>query len=73
MLRATAFASLPDTLVPGARKLDINLSPACERGRAAEVADTHRQCWLEENKNAMDAWNGHVAEHGLPLAAYRQS
>ncbi len=80
MSRATVFASprratnvtLPETLLRDAREMGINLSQACERGLAAEVANIHRQRWLEENKGAMDAWNGHVAEHGLPLAAFRQ-
>jgi antitoxin CcdA len=64
--------TLPETLLHDAREMGINLSQACERGLAAEVADARRQRWLEENKGAMDAWNGHVAEHGLPLAAFRQ-
>jgi antitoxin CcdA len=52
--------------------MGINLSQACERGLAAAVAERRRQRWLEENRGAMAAWNDHVAEHGLPLAAYRQ-
>lgn len=52
--------------------MGINLSQACERGLTAEVADARRQRWLTENQDAMDVWNGHVAEHGLPLAAFRQ-
>jgi len=63
---------LPETLLRDARDLGINLSQACERGLAAEVADARRQRWLEENRGSMDAWNGHVAEYGLPLAALRQ-
>ena len=70
MSRATAFASprratnvtLSETLLQDAREMGINLSQACERGLAVEVANTYRQRWLEENKGAMDAWNGHVAE-----------
>lgn len=72
MPRATAFASFSETLLPGAMELGINLSHFRERDLAAAFAATHRQRWLEENKNAMDAWNWHVAEHGLPLAAFRQ-
>lgn len=80
MSRATASASprratnvtLPETLLRDAREMGINLSQACERGLAAEVANAHQQRWLEENKGAMDAWNDHIAEHGLPLAAFRQ-
>jgi len=52
--------------------MGINLSQACERGLAAEVAGARRSRWLQENREAMEAWNDHVAEHGLPLAAFRQ-
>lgn len=80
MSRATAFASprratnvtLPETLLQDAREMGINLSQACERGLAAEVVDAHRQRWLKENKDAMDAWNDHITKCGLPLAAFRQ-
>jgi antitoxin CcdA len=79
MSRAAAAASrratnvtLPESLIQEARALGVNLSQACERGLAAEVTRARRQRWLAENRDAMDAWNGHVAEHGLPLAAYRQ-
>lgn len=70
--RRATNVTLPETLLRDARDMGINLSHACERGLAAEVADARRQRWLEENRGAMDAWNGHVAEHGLPLAAFRQ-
>ena len=52
--------------------MGINLSQACERGVATEVAEKHRQRWLAENRDAMEAWNEHVAAHGLPLGAFRQ-
>lgn len=70
--RRATNVTLPETLLHDARDMGINLSQACERGLAAEVADARRQRWLKENRGAMDAWNGHVAEHGLPLAAFRQ-
>ena len=52
--------------------MGVNLSQACERGLAAAVAESRRERWLAENKEAIDSWNSYVAEHGLPLAAYRQ-
>lgn len=70
--RRPTNVTLPETLLRDAREMGINLSQACERGLAAEVADARRQRWLEENREAMAAWNDHVAEHGLPLAAFRQ-
>ncbi len=70
--RRATNVTLPETLLQDARDMGINLSQACERGLAAEVAKRRRQRWLEENREAMEAWNEHVAEHGLPLAAFRQ-
>ncbi len=70
--RRPTNVTLPEPLLQDARALGINISEACERGLAAAVAERQRARWLEENKEAMDAWNEHVAEHGLPLAAYRQ-
>jgi antitoxin CcdA len=64
--------TLPEGLLRDAREMDINLSRACERGLAAAVADARPQRWLDANHGAMDAWNDHVAAHGLPLAAFRQ-
>jgi len=64
--------SLPETLLQEARALGINLSQACERGLAAAVSEERRQRWLAENEEAINAWNDHVAQEGLPLAAYRE-
>ncbi len=54
-----------------ARELKINVSQACERGLAAEVAATKAQRWLEENRAAIEAWNEYVEQQGLPLADFR--
>ena len=55
-----------------AKALKVNMSQACERGLAAEVARARREVWLAENRAAMDAWNAHVEAHGMPLAEYRR-
>ncbi len=70
--RRATNVTLPEALLRDAREMGINLSQACERGLAAAVADVRRQRWIEANQGAMDAWNDHVAAHGLPLAAFRQ-
>ena len=64
--------TLPQSLIQDAKEMGINLSQACERGLATAVAEARRRRWLAENRGAMDDWNAHVAEHGLPLAPYRQ-
>ena len=71
-LRRATNVTLPETLLRDAREMGINLSQACERGLAGAVAEERRRRWLQENREAMDAWNDHVAQRGLPLAAYRQ-
>lgn len=70
--RRATNVTLPEALLQDAREMGINLSQACERGLAAEVAESRRQLWLAKNQDAIEAWNEHVAEHGLPLAAFRQ-
>lgn len=71
-LRRATNVTLPEALLRTARDLGINLSQACERGLIAAVADARRRRWLEANREAMDGWNRHIAEHGLPLADFRQ-
>lgn len=70
--RRATNVTLPETLLRDAREMGVNLSQACEHGLVQAVAEEHRRRWLEGNRDAMDAWNEHVAQHGLPLAAYRQ-
>jgi antitoxin CcdA len=52
--------------------LKINVSKACEQGLAQAVAEARADRFLRDNRQAMDAWNAHVDQHGLPLAAFRQ-
>ena len=70
--RRPTNVTLPDHLLQEAKTLKINVSQACERGLAAEIADVKRRLWLQENRAAMDAWNDFVDQHGLPLADFRQ-
>ncbi len=70
--RRATNVTLPEPMLREARDLGINLSQACERGLAAAVAEERRKRWLADNREAAEAWNRHVAEHGLPLDAYRQ-
>ena len=69
--RRATNVSLPADLIQEARSLDINVSQACEKGLEAQVAKSRAERWLEENRAAIDYWNGYVEQHGLPLAKYR--
>lgn len=69
--RATNI-TLSEPLLAEARALGINISQACERALVAEVAAARREAWRRENREAIEAWNQYVEEHGTPLAAYRR-
>jgi antitoxin CcdA len=64
--------SIRSDLIDEARKLNINISKACERGLEEQVRKSLRETWLAENRDALDNWNKWVEENGLPLAHYRQ-
>lgn len=70
--RKAANLSLDSELLTLARELDINLSRAAEDGIAKAVKAERERRWLEENAEAIKAHNEYFAEHGLPLAKYRQ-
>jgi antitoxin CcdA len=70
--RRAANVTLPEPLLRAARDLDINVSQACERGLAIEVAETRAQRWVADNREAIEAWNSYVEQNGVPLAAFRQ-
>jgi len=57
--------SVNQGLLEAAKALDINLSATLERALEAEVRARRRERWLEENREAIDAYNEHVREHGV--------
>lgn len=69
--RATNLSLNPD-LVNEARRLEVNISEACERGLADEVKKARESKWLEENLPALEAWNKWVRDNGIPYAEYRR-
>ena len=64
--------SLDRTLLDEARALEVNLSRAAETGLRAAVKAAKEAQWLVDNHAALESSNAHVAEHGLPLAKFRQ-
>lgn len=71
-LRRATNVSLRADLTEEARRLEINISQACETGLAAEVKKAREAKWIEENWEAIQSSNAYVEKHGLPLARYRQ-
>jgi antitoxin CcdA len=70
--RKATNVSLDSELLEAAKELGVNVSRACERGLAEQVAEERSRRWLEENKAALDSSNRYVERKGLPLAQYRQ-
>ncbi len=70
--RRATNVSLDRALVDEARSLGINLSQACERGIADQLARTRAERWIEANREALKSSNAFVEARGLPLAGHRQ-
>lgn len=64
--------SLRADLIDEAKRLNINVSQACEAGLAAEVKKAREDKWIADNWEAIQSSNAYVEKHGLPLARYRQ-
>jgi antitoxin CcdA len=60
--------SLNSDLLEQAKALGVNVSRACERGLAAQIAELRENRWLDENHAALASSNAYVEAHGLPLA-----
>ena len=69
--RATNI-SLNVELIDEAKRLNVNISQACERGLEEQVSKSKAEIWKEENREAILAANAWIEEHGLPLEQYRQ-
>ena len=63
--------SLNSKVLEIARQLDINLSQTVDALLAVEVKRLYWEKWRNDNRQAMTAYNEHIAEHGLPLSKYR--
>lgn len=57
--------SLDADLLRDAREFDINVSRACEQGLAQEVRKRKWAKWQEDNREAIEAYNRRVAQHGI--------
>lgn len=70
--RRPTNVSLDRALVEEARAVGINLSQACERGIAEQLAKTKGERWVAENREALASSNAFVETSGLPLADHRR-
>lgn len=70
--RKATNISLDSGLLEEARALQINISRACERGLADQIAEAREQQWRADNADALASSNRHVEDQGLPLAGFRR-
>ena len=64
-LKKPTNVSIRSDLLEEARALNINLSQEFET-HLAEVVRKHRaEQWLKDNREAIDAYNRYVEEHGI--------
>ena len=57
--------SVRSDLLAAAQEAGIDLSAALEKALVKELAETKRKKWREDNREAIDAYNEHVAKHGV--------
>ncbi|MCR6663517.1 MAG: type II toxin-antitoxin system CcdA family antitoxin [Luteimonas sp.] len=57
--------SINQGLLEDAKALEINLSATLEKALEAEVRARKREQWLEENREAIAAYNARIARDGL--------
>jgi len=63
--KKAANLSINSDLLRIARRLRVNLSRELERRLEEILAERRRERWLEENREAIDAYNEHVERHGV--------
>ncbi len=59
--------SVPSTLLDQAQAFGVDATQAAAEGIRRAVMDARARRRAEENRKAIDAWNGYIAEHGLPF------
>ncbi|WP_250480069.1 MULTISPECIES: type II toxin-antitoxin system CcdA family antitoxin [unclassified Caballeronia] len=69
--RKPTNVSLPTDLLERARRLDINVSRASERGLREEVLAVEARAWAENNAQFIAEMNARIDRDGLPLEEYR--
>ena len=63
--------SVNSDLLRQAKELKVNVSQVLEVALASQVKRLREAQWLEDNKEAIDAYNRHVEENGLPFDGVR--
>ena len=64
--------SLNSDLLKRSRALNINLSATLEQALKDKLAQSEAKNWIDENKNAIKAYNNFVEKHGCFSDEYRE-
>lgn len=70
--KAATNLSVRTDLVRRARELELNLSEVLESALEQAIREAERARWLEENREAFEAYNDWVEEHGVFGEAWRE-
>ena len=70
-MRARVNLSIDEAVLAAAKDAGLNLSRVAEEALAAAAKAERNRRWNEENRDAIEAYNREVAEHGLLLEKYR--
>ncbi|MBY0330690.1 MAG: type II toxin-antitoxin system CcdA family antitoxin [Acetobacteraceae bacterium] len=68
---ATGFGETQAPLLPEARALGLDPDAIAAAALRKAISDEKARRWAEENREAIEAHNRYVEEHGLPLEEYR--
>ena len=63
-VKKSVNVSLPPEILEEARKLKLNLSVVLTEALLEKIRQNHRETWLRENKESVDAVNQWVDENG---------
>jgi antitoxin CcdA len=63
--------SVNGDLLEKARELGLDLANTLEEALVVELRRRQREAWLEENREAIQGYNEHVAQHGVFSAGLR--
>jgi antitoxin CcdA len=58
-------------LAEEAKEFGTNVSAVLERALEQEHREKRRERWRAENRQAIEAWNEWIDEHGIPFAELR--
>ena len=63
--KKAANLSINSDLLSQARAMNVNLSATLEQALVETLRQKRQEQWLAENREAIDAYNSRVEEHGV--------